>query len=163
MRRSKRSPYSITSSASCWRWKGTSRPSALGFGRLLDRDVGRPCTPQDLVDHFGGAVDTCPLHSVHRTRGRPHREGQNGDEPPRPGLQSGAEDRYARPAVADRGDASLSDPAIRHAENRNQSLRRLSTAPPQPRSHTASTQSGPPCTNDCGHKALASPCRQHEW
>ena len=35
-------------------------------------------------------------------------------------------------------------------------LRRLSTAPPQPRSHTASTQSGPPCTNDCGHKALAS-------
>jgi hypothetical protein len=44
------------------------------------------------------------------------RQGPNGDEPPRPGLQSETGGRHARPAVADRGDPGLTGLAIPDAE-----------------------------------------------
>src|SRR6266567_1571060 len=51
-------PHSITSSACCWRCKGTSRQRLRGpeiddqleLGRLLDRQFGRFCALQDFID-----------------------------------------------------------------------------------------------------------------
>ena len=57
------SPYSITSSARASKVGGTSRPSALAvfrltteliLGRMLHRQVGRPCPLEDAVDIDSG-------------------------------------------------------------------------------------------------------------
>jgi hypothetical protein len=66
------------------------------------------------------------------------RQGPNGDEPPRSGLQSETGGRLALPAVADRGDPGLTGPAIPDAETEtspcaNLPLRRHSRVLTQPR------------------------------
>src|SRR3981189_2730932 len=65
-----------------------------------------PCHRRTPLRHDQGLDGSNPLQDPDP------RQGQNGNEPPRPGLQSETGGRHARPAVADRGDPGLNGPAI---------------------------------------------------
>ena len=92
-------------------------------------------TVEAVIDRHAGAARSNSARHAHPPRHRrtplrhaqgvdgryplPHQDppkGQNGDEPPRSGLQSEADDRDSWRPAADAGDPGLSGPAIPHAQ-----------------------------------------------